>query len=248
MPTYAPSDAFSKITPQLGNIALDSTAKGTLADDAQRYLWNVTPWRWERKALSAFSLTDNTQEYTAAVPSDFMGLLQAELLITSQTPNPVYQMDIKKFVDRDTMQKVSLPQVRDIAFLQELNSGAGGFRIVNPSVPSGTTAQIRGVYRALPSVKYTSANLSTTFAELPDQYFYVYQEVLLWWIYKYVGDPRAGGATITSSGKIVYSGQMANAMAMVEMMLNAEDTSDTEIIYPHEQLGPVGGYHHNLYP
>lgn len=248
MPTYDPTDAYNAITPQLGNVSLDSTAKGTLADNAHRWLWNFSPWRWERKTLSAFSISNETQTYTASVPSDFMQLLQAEAVITSDTPDSVYELDIVKWIDTDPTEKRALTKLARICYLQELNSGAGGFKIPNPSIPSGTTAQIRGVYRALPTTKYTSANLTTDFVELPDQYFHVYQEVLLWMVYRYIGDERAGLAQAASGGRIMYTGQLGVMMDAVELMFKAEDYPDTETIFPSESLGPTSQNYHNIFP
>ena len=247
-PSYDPADAYNAITPQLGNVSLDSTAKGTVADNACKWLWNFAPWRWERKSLSAFSLTDDTQTYTAAVPSDFMQLLQAEVVVTSDTPDTVRELDIKNWVDTDPTEKMAPVSLGRICYLQELNSGVGGFKIPNPSIPSGTTATIRGVYRATPATKYTSANLTTDFTELPDQYFHVYQEVLLWMVYRYIGDSRAGHAQSTSGGRIMYTGQLGVMMDAVGLMFNAEDYADTNTIFPSESLGPTSSSRYPMFP
>lgn len=248
MGTYDPQDALNQITPQLANVTLDATAKGICADDAHRILWNYAPWRWERKILPNIAVVDGQQDYTGgSVPSDFMGLLQAELVITSETPNWVGEMEIKSFVHLDPKVKVPLTSVRDICFLQELNSQAGGFRITNPQVAPGQTAVVRGVYRKLPTTKYSSANLTTDFTELPDQYFYLYVEWLLWRIYRYIGDPRAGTATF-QSGRWAFTGQLAQATALTEQVLLTEDFPDTDVVHPAEAFGHTGVNAPSVFP
>ncbi len=240
MANYSPNDALLYITPQLANVTLDATAKGTCADNAQRMLWNISPWRWSRKTLPNITLVDAQQEYTGAnVPSDFMQLIQVECVRTDSSPNIVWEMDIKGFVFSDPQTKFF--PIREICFLQELNTQVGGFRISNPSIGTGVTAVLRGVYRFTPSVKYTSANLTTAFAEQPDQYFHVYCEVLLYFIYRYVGDPRAGAAQYNrKQRRVAYTGQLAVAMDAIDIMLEAEDASDTETIFPVYPLGYFG--------
>lgn len=233
-PSYDPQDALNEITPSLGNVTLDATAKGIVADNAHKLLWNYAPWRWERKVSSSFfTVVDDTQDYTAGVPSDFMQLLHAELVRTDTTPDEIWHLDIKNYVYNDLSNKIF--PFGQIAFLQELNSGAGGFRIPNPSIGSGVTAIVRGVYRALPTTTYTSANLTTNFSELPDQYFYLYVEWLRYAVYRFIGDDRAGTATF-QNGRWAFTGQLAVANAFTEQALKTEDYPDTMTIAPTESL------------
>ena len=233
-PSYDPQDALNAITPQLGNVTLDTTASGIVANEAQMLLWNYAPWRWERKvSTSLFTVVDDTQDYTAGVPSDFMQLLEAELVRTDTTPDEVTHLDIKNYVYTDQSTK-NFP-IGEIAYLQELNSGAGGFRIPNPLIGSGVTAIVRGVYRKTPATKYTSANLTTDFVELPDQFFYLYKEWLLYAILRFVGDSRAGTATF-QNGRWAFTGQLAIANAFSEQALQAEDYGDTQTVAPSESL------------
>lgn len=239
-PSYDPQDALDFITPQLGNVSLDAPAKGICANNAQTMLWNIYPWRWARKTLPNITLVDGQQEYTGTnVPTDFMQLIQAECVRTDSTPNVVWEMDIKSMVYSDPQTKFF--PVREIAYLQELNTQAGGFRVSNPSIGTGVTAVVRGVYRFTPVTKYISTNLTTNFAELPDQYFGTYAEVLMYYIYRYTGDPRAGEAQYNRKQRRVgYSGQLAVAMDSIDIMLEAEDAQDTETIFPVNPLGYFG--------
>jgi hypothetical protein len=131
---------------------------------------------------------------------------------------------------------------RDIAFIQELNSGAGGFRLgPTPSIGTGVTAVVNGTYRKTPTTKYTSANLTTDFAELPDQYFHVFVEVLFYHILRFVGDPRAGAINYDRKRRqAVYNGQLGVAMDAIAVMAEMEDLPDVETIVPLEPLGYFG--------
>lgn len=236
-PTYDPADAYNAITPQLSSVVLDSTAKGTQANNAQNFLWNAYPWRWTRKILPDITLVDDTQDYSGAnVPTDFLQLLQVSCVRTDTTPDHVWELDIKPWLPLDPQSK-QFP-LRQVAFLHELNSQAGGFRVLpNPGISSGVTAVIRGTYKFKPSVTYTSANLTTNFAELPDSYFYVYEEVLRWMLFRYVGDKRAGSTLIDGRGNKQYTGQMGVMMEAIKTAMLTEDLPDSDTIFPEDPLG-----------
>lgn len=245
-PSYDPADALAMITPSLGNATLDSTAKGLIADEAQRVLWNFAPWKWERKNASDITIVHDTQDYTT-IPSDFMGLLAVQIVRTDVTPNKPTDLKIVDYINADKTEKKDPNSIDRITYLQELNSAAGGFRIPNPSIVSPVTAVIRITYRKTPATKYTSANLTTDFVELPDQYFYLYKEWLLYEAYRYLGDPRAGTATFTKSGW-VYSGQLAVANSLSLQALQTEDYSDTTDIFPETSLGVKDGWSFQRFP
>lgn len=236
-PTYDPADALAVITPQLQNVTLDATAKGTICDEVYSMLWNMYPWRWTRKELASVTLVDIQQDYTgASVPTDFHQFIQAEVARTDLTPDTIYELDIKSWLAKEDVSSGGIP--RWVAFMHELNSQAGGFRLLPvPGVSSGQTWVLRGIYKKTPATKYTSANLATNFTELPDVYFPVYTALLLWRIYQYVGDARAGSIQVDSRGNRAYSGQLGVAMGLVDQMLESEDIGDTDIIFPAEPLG-----------
>lgn len=236
-PTYDPQDALNTLKPQLSNVTLDSTAQGIVCDLAHKELWNFYPWRWTKKILPDITLVDIQQDYTgSSVPTDFLQLLQASVVRTDTTPDTIFELDIKDWLAEDAVSSGAIPRL--VSFQHELNSAAGGFRLLPvPSSPSGQTWVLRGIYKRNPTTKYSSANLTTDFSELPDVYFPVYCEVLLWWIYRYVGDARAGNVGATKGGQRTYTGQIGRAMAAIQQMLEAEDTGDTQTIFPAEPLG-----------
>jgi hypothetical protein len=70
----------------------------------------------------------------------------------------------------------------------------------------------------------------------PDDYANVADEGLLYWLYKYNNDPRAGSA-VHSGTQYSYSGQLAVWMAAMDAAASAEREGSIDVFTPTESLG-----------
>lgn len=70
----------------------------------------------------------------------------------------------------------------------------------------------------------------------PDNYSGLAVEGILYWLYRFSNDPRAG-TTTTENGTTVYSGQLGTWMATIESAAAAEREGSVDSIYPTSPLG-----------
>src|SRR3954465_11054851 len=77
--TYAPSDATTFCKVMVKNMPLENV-RVQILDDTLKMLWHAAPWRWTIAAFPTVTLAANTQDYTVAIPSDFLYLQEARVV------------------------------------------------------------------------------------------------------------------------------------------------------------------------
>ena len=236
--TYTPRNALDRAKAHNFNRPITSIEHLT-ADDAKNVLWQF-PLRWTRKVLSDITVVDSTSEYTT-IPSDFYRLLEFWQVRTDTTPNEV-KTDIEIVEWLNPSPSFERFWADRVAFIQELNTQAGGFRVYpQPEIVTGTTSVYRGVYQFNPA-KITAANISDEgLLLLPDQYFPVYSEWVLYYIFKYTNDSRTGNVVVDTLGRAQYTGQLGVAMDFLKNMLRSEDYPATSLRSP-EVGSNLGAY------
>ena len=80
-------------------------------------------------------------------------------------------------------------------------------------------------------------NAMTEMCWFPDAYVSMAQEGILYYLYRYNNDPRAGQASYSSSGDVAYSGQLATWMAALRSAAIAEREGTVDTISPVSSLG-----------
>lgn len=71
----------------------------------------------------------------------------------------------------------------------------------------------------------------------PDDYTAIAEEGLLYYLYKYNNDPRAGSASYSQGGQVAYSGQLAVWMGAIESAAAAERAGSVNSFTPSDSLG-----------
>lgn len=208
--TLTPSAAFDFAKTYVKNTKLDDV-KVRILDDVNKYMWMAAPWRWTIGSLPSFNLVANTQNYTVVSPGDVL------------YPYSAYVSD-GQLVPRSLIIEPALPttsklvgQPNRISMIE--NDANVGLRVV--PVPSsfsgGNTNTVICLYKKV-SPLLTSGNIGTAgVLVFDDEWFWVYQEGVLWRSYLYADDERAGNITF-ADGKIQYTGQRASFEAGLQFM------------------------------
>lgn len=229
-PTYKYDDIIAYVQSLVRGIPVSDISTAAV-DQLDSIFWFAYPWRWTRGTLTAIPLANGVQDY-AYTNADLWRLLSVRITNTTASPNQYRDLQITRWLEPLKQQNISWPNYQSICY----NPNLDNFRLeATAAVPSGQTLQIDGEYKKQ-HTKITSTNSLITF---PDFYFNVFAEGLLWLLYRFADDARAGGAEYVK-GNVVYTGQMG---LFFDMMMQAKDNEESGIgdtIYPDESLGSSG--------
>ena len=232
----------------LGNV-ISRNSMRTVEDDLQaivsnmatNLIWNAYDWRESLVALPPFYLVPDEQDHGApfvAVPSDFQGLRVA--YFTQVTSTPPLRRDLS--VKHD----LALTHQRYISHAISYEPTTSSFRVF-PRVPDNVGAAdylVDGEYKKRPT-KITPQNLANTTLPFDDIYFNVWIDAAQWAAWHLAKDQRAGQVQFVRGRKPVYSGQLGQAMSMIDWMASNEGLElGDPIIAPSEPLagGTWGQY------
>lgn len=232
MANYSPNDALTQTVGYVRQMTIDSTTKALCCDMTNNAIHSYYPWRWTLGALTPISLVDNTQDYSVA-NTDVYRFVRLRVTRTDITPNKSNELNLTEWLAPDLQTKGTLESFRAIAW----DPVGSKLRLdVTASVPSGVTMRIEGEYQKLPT-KITSSSVGTALTQ-PDVYFNVFVEGLLYYLYKYADDQRAGGVQVMKGGQRQYTGQLAVFMFALQAMAEAEDYGNAQgVRFPSEPLG-----------
>jgi hypothetical protein len=193
--TYKPRDAFDFAKLYIKNMNLEKVGVRIL-DDVNKMMWMAAPWRWTIGSLSAVTLVSNTSDYTIVPPGDFLYLHSAYISDGSTPP-------------RDLHVDPVLPSaVTVVGQPSRIAVASTTLRLApKPGTQPTSAPNVIALYKkTAPTI--TAANMGTAGTQVfDDEWFWVFQEGVLWRAYMYGDDARAGSATVTSDGKAQYSGQ-----------------------------------------
>lgn len=212
--TFTPAQALQFVKKMLKDMPLE-TVDASVLDQIHKAIWMAAPWRWTIATLPAITISDAVDYVVPSPPTDFMYILKAYMTNGS--------------VMRPLMPSSALPasggelqgQPTQIAVS---NNSPLTLRIYPPmsSVKAGETWELV-VYFKRNAPQVTKANQNTAgILELPDEYFWVYNEGVLYKAYYYGDDARGGTATVTSQGQIQYTEQLGIFQSALTQMRTAE--------------------------
>lgn len=192
----------------------------TIADTVNSMMWIAFEWRWTQGSITSIPLVNGTQDY--AIPNtDFYRLLRARITRTDITPHAFNDVGITQWLPPELQMTGASPtDFRTVCFepaLQKIRLDKAA------QIASPVTMQIDGEYQKMPT-KVTSLSQSPF---MPDVYFQTYSEGVLWKMFVYMEDSRAGGLVIDGQGQRKYTGQLSVFMDAFTAMLRAEDYQDS---------------------
>lgn len=212
--TLRPIQALDYVKQMIKNAPIDRVAARIL-NSASQHIWMAAPWRWSVGVFDSVQVTAaQTDQNITSNPSDFLYLLRA----TMTDGSSLIDLHIEPVLPATT----SVPQGNPnrVAYVA---GTPNKFRLypLPQTLPNANNWYITAWYkRTAPLI--TPANMTTAAAlVMDDEWFHVFEEVVLWKAYQYADDDRAGGATVVD-GKIQLTGQRGVAAAGIEAMKRAE--------------------------
>lgn len=221
--TYTWSDAVSLVSKMVKGIPT-TTLDAKLCDLVNSEMYDYWPWSWTVTSGVLCTPTDGNQDFSPA--SEIYRILRARMVRTDVTPDQYFEMDVLHTLAPD-LRPMAYTAINSVS----LEQGIGLIRLSTAvQIPTGMTLSVQGEYQINPT-KIAATSQGMFF---PDQYLPVACEGLLYWNYKLADDPRAGGKSIDSNGRIVYTGQYAAFMGALKEMAKAEDFPADGQVFPEE--------------
>lgn len=177
--------------------------KTRVLDDAKKYLWMARPWYWTLGNLPNITLSAGTPGYNVVMPGDFWKL-EKVYMTDGRTNMP---LAIASIVPGDSIISQSPTQIA-------WESGTL-FRVYP------TPGSLLNATTVVMLYKKQCTNITNPAASdqliAPDEYFPVYEQIVLWYAMLYAFDDRAGETQINpQTGQIVYTGQRAVMESFIE--------------------------------
>jgi hypothetical protein len=223
MTTIYPQYAIDSAATKVKKIPLDEVAV-SIVNDITQQIWVAGNWKW--------SLGDISVNTTP--PSDAQS--QKEYDLTSNLTDCARFVQGRLIIpDRGVHGEIRNESVRELEPTGYIpNNTIYGQPSQFQYIP-GTVDKIRfntyfshegslfhGIYKKNVPVFTTNKDLfSVTLVTLPDEWFWVFQEGVLWKVYAYANDQRAGNVQF-QEGRVSYSGQAAVFQAALGEMLRKE--------------------------
>lgn len=187
---------------------------------ATSLIWHAFDWRASLVALPPFYLVPGEQDHylpPAIIPSNFHGLRKVELC--QYTSGGVNKHELVPLKD------LQLTHIKRIPSAISYEASISGFRL-HPRVPENMGPPhwfIEGTYKSRPT-KITNTTLNTLLP-FDDQYLYVWIDTMQWAYDKVSRSPNAGQVQMNGP-QVLYTGQLANAMASISAMAENEGFND----------------------
>lgn len=206
--TYKPADAVQYARVFVKGIPVDMIDSQT-CDFIQTQMWDFFPWNFtlkqQLKVGSAF-LTNGTQDI-GTPPTDLNKLIWARLRRTDFTDGHYYKelTVCDRLFPADPGMICSFDNMQFVAYHADINK----FRLENNLyIATGTElTQLDIEYQKLPT-KITETLMASVMTDIPDWYFPIFMEGILWKFMTLANDKRQGAMQISKSGAAVYTGQM----------------------------------------
>ncbi len=210
------------------------TVQVSILQDASSLIWMAAPWRWTVACSPVFTCTAGQAYCTIGSPlgPPFLRIEKA-LVQTAVTMRPLTPVNSLPLSPTET------GQPNFICFV----GGPDRF-FFDMTFPATTDTWFLQVWYKYQAPIITNGNMSTGgLLVMDDEYFWVYNEAVLYYTYKYGDDQRAGGASVTANAEgtvsqIQYSGQLGVVMAALERMRKSEVLTWA---FPEQNPNPIKG-------
>lgn len=224
---FTPQNALDYAKRMVGRRPLDDAElKLRILNDASNMIHTAALWRWAVKSLSSITLTDGTIDYTISDPGDLLYLVKAELL--DSTAKERQNLDIVSDLANETG-ITGPPKVVALTTATNVRVWPA------PKYTSGEFPKLFINYK-VQNTEITAGNIANATALLfPDEWHWVYNELVLYRAFVFVDDPRAGDAVVQSQGgqvSVQYRGQLGTAMAGLQLMVQKEKPLQVDLGVP----------------
>lgn len=211
--TFTPSNALSYVKRVLGNMPIDDTEiELRILNAAANRIHVTAPWRWAVGTFQDVLLASATDDYTITDPGDVLFPLFGQLFFVDGKVKNVTAVG-------------SLPANDSVAGEPSRFSLTSATNIRVWPTPSdygsGKFPTLVSFYKKQNTV-ITDGNKATASTLLfPDEWFWVFEELVLYYGFKFSRDPQTGAARV-NGGTVETSGQLAVAQAALQEMILRE--------------------------
>jgi len=173
--------------------------------------------------LDQKNLVEDTQDYTITDPADVLYPIRAEIRKATQR-NQTTHLTVVSTLPSQSAQK---GEPRDVALTTATNLR---LRPVPLGLEPGDTGRLFTWYKEK-NVEIVESGASGSLQKndddaaalaFPDEWFWVYQDWVLYYAWKLSGDPRAGEVRTDGGGSAQYNGQLAEAIDAIVQMARKE--------------------------
>lgn len=227
--TLTPDSAYQYVRTMIKNAPL-SDIEIPVLQAAANLIWTRAPWRWTIGSLGPVILASGTQDFAiSGFPSDFLLLVRGWVQDTAS----IFEVEpVGNLVVTTT------PALSNNPVYATITGSSVRFDNVLPPIGTAPSKYFFGYYKKI------APNLTATYKTpgaliMDDDWFWVYQEAVLYYGYKYMDDQRAGGANVEMKNGVAvtqYSGQLGVVMAGIEYMKTCETLVPA---YPNPQPAAV---------
>ena len=215
MAAPTPDDALNYAKRFIGNQPVDDTTiKLRLLNDANCQLWMAAPWQWSVGVFEEVGIINNQQDFTVGTYTTFLNFLHAHWT-DGQTKK---DLQIAAALPSTTSINGSISQIAYIA--------GSPNKVRFYPVPAGyaSNTKVNALYKKTAPVidgtnEATSYNTTTG---VHDEWFWVFQEIVLLKAYQFTKDAREGTVQAGANG-IQYTGQHAKVQAAIAAMMQGEE-------------------------
>jgi hypothetical protein len=209
-----PNDAMAFAKRFIGRMPVDDAEiKLRILDDAHRKLWTAAPWRWTIGSLDTVQLVNDQQDYVITPAPDVQHVVRS----TVHDGQNAYELAIESSIAASTVLKGRPDRVA--------MAGTNTLRFL--PVPKGYTTgpTVISLYKKH-AVAIDGTNVGNVYSTLgiPDDWFWVYQEIVLLRALQFANSPRVGSVAVAANGMVQYSGQYAAVEAAINEMRQKEPT------------------------
>jgi hypothetical protein len=208
-----------------GSVIDNADVKIRILQNASDRLWMFAPWRFSIGELDQVALVEDQQDYTITDPGDVMYPVRAEVRKSGQRN----QSDTLRVVHNLASQTSMKGPFRDVGLTSATNLR---LRPVPSGLESGDLGILFTWYKkenieiVETGAGAGQANDDNAAALLfDDEWFWVYQELVLYYSLFFIGDTRAGAVRLDvqeTRTATSYSGHLAQAMDALQQMARKE--------------------------
>jgi len=210
-------DALNYAKRAIGNAPFDDASiKLRALNDATCQLWLAAPWQWTVGQLEEVTLVNAQQDVSlAGTYTDFLNLLNVHVT-DGQTK-------------KDLVVAATLPSTTSLngTVSQAAYIAGSPNKLRLYPIPAGYTSnamKVNAIYKkTAPVIDGTTESQSyKTLTGMHDEWFWVFQEIVLLKAYEFVKDPRTGTITAGPQG-IQKNGQYAKVADAIAAMMQGEE-------------------------
>jgi len=212
--TFTPSNAMAYAKRFLGEMPLDDAAiELRILNAAANRIHVTAPWRWSLSTFPDTTMIKDTDDYAISDPGDVLYPVMGQLFYPDGKIKDIPATASLPANDsiKGEPSRWSLTSATNIrVWPTPSDYGAGKFPI------------LVSFYKIRNTVIASGNKATATTLLFPDEWFWVYEEWVLYYGFKFSRDPQTGAARVTNQGSIETSGQLAVAQAALQEMILRE--------------------------